>query len=1050
MCLRTLQTATCTSFMRHNEEISLTSSQKEFSCSDPSHIFRLHSKICIWRKKTSNKKNIYYEQGHLKVKGVSVKMTEYGCTVEVESVLRLRPLLNKERDDDIILKEQNAVGRNGPPTVVLNQTSSPSMSTETEYHFNHILPDDTSQDKIYFKLGLPIATSAMDSLKLAMSNHVRDTSKSHLLICMGVSNSGKTYTCFGGNGTTVSKRRNAQDGIVPRLVDSLFSQSRHHHGNRDGGSKDFFTVQISMIQVTQVKGKESHACQIQDLLAAPSPSSSSTQDKNKSPPKRNKSVLSMVANFERTVTSQVISPLSKLGVSGVSSTEFKELDMDDLNPCFKSCRDISEAREVFQTGLTASRKAARGQKNHHLIITIQPIFDGKYYGDKIAIIDMAGLEKSKRSHHHNNRGKDSVPNANQAANGAVLHCLRTLIYNTNVKSGKKGCLDIMCPDDDDVVSEISNVSQTYNKHRAHHQRNRLKPVPFRQHQVTMAMKSLLTSKSSAKVTLLLAAYPGHVDYFEKKSLLQDIELLCGSNLLSSNAVAETGSEEAEEEEEVKSQVSIDDESIDQDPIPIRQAPQRSLSINKRTKHLGKVSSLGLTKAPTAPVRANSLDDDDDEKLSMPPAYAPNSRREPPKAYSRWLARPSAPPEDVEPTIEKSLPGKPNTISDFPGVKLPTKSIESSPIVERMKTDAVLPSSTFGGPSAKPPPSSDEMSWVSQDKGQSTSKAHGKGKYVDTKLPLQPSSVANIKPSQNNQSRKSPQETKSMLQQKEAINVFERKQVQNAIHGSYVSMPPKQLNANPLSYPRERHQMEISQSSWKAEQLESNFHQGQVPESSTTIPQQTPQMNRLSRKRKDSPAFDECESNPRKKKDDQDHEDLTQKLKLLEVRLNETIQQKRILESRCQELEKENRFLKSTKRGDDGKYLPSNLTEQEEQEYQQSRKIRLEEQKIIKEPLMRHFENVNKVYDIKNQWCMSQKAHFGLRFPGNFQRAPELNERDKAQQEEEERLEGNASVKSMRNTRYERKIAPRNALPEEQISRSSKRQAWRGGSLGGGT
>ena len=288
----------------------------------------------------------------------------------------------------------------------------------------------------------------------------------------------------------------------------------------------------------------------------------------------------------------------------------------------------------------------------------------------------------------------------------------------------------------------------------------------------------------------------------------------------------------------------------------------------------------------------------------------------------------------------------------------------------------------------------------------------------------------------------------MLQQKEATNLFERKQVQNAIHGSYVSMPPKQLDANPLSFPREQHQMEISQSNWKAEQFESSFLQEQVPESSKNTVQQTPQKNQPSRKRKDSPAFDEYESNPRKRKDNQEQEDLTQKIKLLEARLNETIQQKRILESRCHELEKENRFLKSTKLDHGGKYLPSNLTEQEEQEYQQSRKLRLEEQRIIKEPLMRHFQNVNKVYDIKNQWCMSQKAHFGLRFPGNFQRAPELNERDKARQEEEDRLEGNASAKSTRNTRYDRKIPPRNTLPEQQISRSSKRQGWLGGSLGG--
>ena len=722
----------------------------------------------------------------------------------------------------------------------------------------------------------------------------------------------------------------------------------------------------------------------------------------------------MVANFERTVTSQVISPLSKLGVTSGSSSEFKELDMDDINPTYKSCREIADARELLQAGLTASRKAAKGQKSHHLMITVQPVFDGKYYGDKIAIVDMAGIEKHKRNGHHH-RGKDSVPNANQAANGAVLHCLRTLIYNTNVKSGKRGGLDIVCPDDDDdLVSEISNVSsQAYNKRHQQQRNHRLKPVPFRQHQVTMAMKPFLTSRASAKVTLLLAAYPGHADYSEKKSLLQDLELLCGSALLSSNTVAETGFEETNKahEQELESQVSIDNDSTDQDPI--RLPYQRSTSIHKRSQNSGKASYLGFSNAPSAPVRVKSLDDDDEEaKISMPPAYAPTSRREAPKAYSRWLTRPSAPPEEIaEPLpskpekkvpVSRPLQSKPGAMSDFPGVKLPSKRIENSPVVERMKAETIaFPSSTVGGPRSKTPPSSDDMSWVSQEKGHTSSSENRYGKFSDIKRPLQPSLLQNVETKQIQQPRKPPMETKSISMPKEALisKSTERRQVQTEFQNSYLSMQPKQLDENPTSKTRVLHQMERSQRVRESDPSLSEFDEPmQEPHLPSPMAQRTTRKASVGRKRKDNPGQYECESNTQNKRGNQNHEELVKKVELLEARLKETIQQKNILHSRCQQLEKENNNLKSSTHTVGRENILSSSSVQEEQEYQQSRKMRLEDQTLIKQPLMLHFESVNKVYDIKNQWCKSQKPHFGLQFPGNFKRAPDLDIRDKAKEE----------------------------------------------------
>jgi hypothetical protein len=270
-------------------------------------------------------------------------MTERHANVEVESVLRLRPLMKKEREDSIVLEPQKNILRNAPATVVLNplhtslvspvsgsslrfrsESDATSSNTPTDYHFNHVLPENASQDKIYYTLGLPIATASMSSLKMAASSGSNRTPKNHLLICIGVTNSGKTYTCFGGS--SIPKRRASQDGLIPRLVDSLFSQSKHH---ASGGSKGF-AVQISVTQVSHSKGSDPHACQIQDLLA-------SAPSKTKTPPKRNLvTVRSMAAKFERALPSPIRSPLK--------SADFAELDAEDIQPTVENCQDVLQAR----------------------------------------------------------------------------------------------------------------------------------------------------------------------------------------------------------------------------------------------------------------------------------------------------------------------------------------------------------------------------------------------------------------------------------------------------------------------------------------------------------------------------------------------------------------------------------------------------------------------------------------------------------------------------------------------------------------------------------
>jgi hypothetical protein len=122
-------------------------------------------------------------------------------------------------------------------------------------------------------------------------------------------------------------------------------------------------------------------------------------------------------------------------------------------------------------------------------------------------------------------------------------------------------------------------------------------------------------------------------------------------------------------------------------------------------------------------------------------------------------------------------------------------------------------------------------------------------------------------------------------------------------------------------------------------------------------------------------------------------------------------QKKALERKCVELEKENKKLKDAFRETSRKERQSKLTALEEDDFLKSRKYRLEDQNLVKKPLFEHMHKVNYIYDIKNQWCTTNKTHFGLSFPGRFQRAPALDIRDQATEEREAASATNKGTKS---------------------------------------
>lgn len=878
-----------------------------------------------------------------------VSSVENHCEIKLETVLRIRPLLKKERDDPILLEARNAAESKDVQTVILNPLNPTSQgggsynraradsdttanNVPMKYHFNRVLPESTSQDKLYYTIGLPIVTTTMNSIKNATSRHTRDRMpKSHLLISMGVENSGKTYSCFGG--MTIPKRRASQDGLVPRLLDSMFSQSNHA-----GGSSKGFTIQISIVQVTQPKAggnSDQNSCRIHDLLATPQTSSSSktsTQMFGASPKKKkNLTVRNMAARFERVIPS----PVNRRTQNKASEDKIIELDAENLKPSFQNCRDITHAREILQNAFNTSQKHRTGDQNYHLYITMQPAIDGTKSGDSISVLDMAGLKKEQSE--QSIRGKQSVVGTNQAANEAVFHCLKAMMHNVNVSSYL-----------DDQISEISLVSQAKN----HTTRDQLKPVPFRRHKVTMILNQLFLQNSTVQVTLLLTAYPGHIDLQQKRMLLQDIEMLHGSKLAMSLKSCE---------EEYTS------------------SPPRSRTVNNSNKNIQKTNNkqkitvklaTSFEQGHESKIRPRVSNDrqqlrnqsEQNAKIRSPMTAQRIRKVEPIRRNSRSIGspvrpspmRPSAPImitqehraslesfKFVEQTVASSDPtlreiqqpynnpmkGNKSFVSDFPGVQDSARNEVESGFPDSSATRRISrerPIATIGN-------------------------ENDSGNFFDEK---ECSSFQNKAETRNDSQAN---------QQNKLRSPLGRSRLENSEHApSNITKPAR----NDFC---------------KNEDGQQLYNEHEKPHASNYFD--------------DAFASQANDFRDSKTERNKDHNETKDRVKVLEGKLKQSVQEKQALERICSQLEQENAELKNSVREAGRKSRQSRWTEQDEKEFLDSRRMRHEAQNIIKEPIIQHLEKVKYIYGIKNQWCMTNKRHFSLSFPSQFERAPALDIRD---------------------------------------------------------
>ena len=618
--------------------------------------------------------------------------------VELRSVIRLRPLCKKERDEHVVVeiprsnnnrsensphdpahnissillhplpRSENATPNSGAPPFLSPESNRTNNNQEMEFHFDQAFCESSTQDSdVFAKIGRPTSLSAMEALFSKGA-----TIKTHVTITVGTAGSGKTYTTLGSRNQSL-KRKVPADGMIPRMADSLFGQYQRLSSMKKNESiieTRFFAVKISALQVNQPKNPRTssgEAGTLHDLLQHASRASPKAQQRFS---------FERINQTSKSTTLGGASP-SERGFGSLGSID-KALYIDQnplthdfrvANAHVQQCRSSEEARETLQDVIVGIRKASRRRHECHILIQLQPVLVDEKTGEtarsggRIAFLNMADFENRSISRPRNRfvstRLKDNLPNRCDA-HAAVIHCLRSILFNELVRQGKNPTLTEF-----DAMNEVSMEAQTP---KSLNRKPTVRQVPYLQHKITMLLQPFFSSNQSDRttVTMILAASPGHRDYTEKKELMAEIESLWAP-FHRACVNATTGIDDAPQKATTKyrqttgksfrrtrkSECHVEDENSGAcRPLPAH-------VVQRKRRHPEPVNP------PIAQCCSDSTDD-----FSLPPPIAPPALS---LAPAHGLIRQASAPVEDEAVLKDDIydkiviPMERTPISDFPGV-----------------------------------------------------------------------------------------------------------------------------------------------------------------------------------------------------------------------------------------------------------------------------------------------------------------------------------------------------------------------------------------------
>lgn len=410
------------------------------------------------------------------------------ANLEFRSILHIRQTLPHERDKTIALEALDC-GKNvvlHPPVIKDYDTIAGNTllsAHDEEFYFDKVLPATSTSEAIYAEIGQQLALQAMVPLK---SFHCKTEVSSHrnsLVVYMGLEKSGSSISYSG----SLLRRQQESDGTIPRILDSLYTQSKHHI-KHVAGKKTNFGVSITILQVNQ-SIKNPSDCQIFDLLAP--------------------SGIAALSNVRRgLLLHQIVDKLTNSFGSHNSSCparkrigrheqvniqqnpETMDSHLTNVVPCISATAEI--AREILNNAMKQGQYNSDQNYKSHILINLQPILRSAHSGrnlrrgSNITVLDMSRFDCKARVQ----RCRDP-PCAD--AHAAILHCLKTMQANQ----------------EQEVDANLK--------------------VPYLQHPLTMLLQPIFAS-TKLSVSIMVAMSQSSIEYMEKKALLSEMQRFNDSSL----------------------------------------------------------------------------------------------------------------------------------------------------------------------------------------------------------------------------------------------------------------------------------------------------------------------------------------------------------------------------------------------------------------------------------------------------------------------------------------------------------------------------------------
>jgi len=319
----------------------------------------------------------------------------------------------------------------------LSKSAQKSAKVGDTYHFNAVFGTQTTQQDLYegfVGVNKNMIKSVLDvidsSVGCGATTNIRSSKlQNHLLISVGVSNSGKTHSVFGSSFQKNQDKSQpmTEDGLVKRIIHDLFAMGSSRIENSPPTLKNTslrtrrsavpimtFAVQVCMVYV--------YNDQVYDML-------SNYDD----------------ANHYEKIKSKVSSKKKEMTLLRITqSAETKDFI---TSPNVITVTSMVDASTVISHGLQQGRTAPTvlnsDSSRGHTLITIRPAYISDYnciqQGGAISILDMAGVERTSHNAIYNKMSPSTDMKTSVAINGsisALLQCLRAVKVNSCRKEFK--------------------------------------------------------------------------------------------------------------------------------------------------------------------------------------------------------------------------------------------------------------------------------------------------------------------------------------------------------------------------------------------------------------------------------------------------------------------------------------------------------------------------------------------------------------------------------------------------------------------------------------